>query len=570
MTNILSIHTGHDASITFWKDYKQLFISKEERLNRIKNWGKDFPKLSFELFVNKFDPQTVDVLLLGRNFFKSDYFKENLKVEIKKILKKILFRKEKLISVNMACRRNLTKNEKDFFDFKKIKRELFLRDDVEVIFCDHHLAHALPCLFFNPKWKNALLYTSDGGGDGMHYSFNFFNRNKLHQLYGGNDLLYKKYTPNSLGQMYAIVTEICGFKRNRHEGKITGLAAYGKPLSGNEICSLYSVNKKNGKIISLFDNYDQLKIHLLKIYNKIGRDNFASSAQYALEKLTITSIKILKKKYPFSNIGLAGGVFANVRLNQKISEIDGINDIFIFPPMGDEGLVIGYVLDYLLKKNGIEFFLKQRRELNSVSWGEECKNDTFKIPKGVTIYKNNNIVSETAKLLLKSKVCAIFEGRMEYGPRALGNRSIMINPSNKKINDVVNKRLGRTEFMPFAPYVLSVDAESVFEVNKCNKNALKFMTITTNVKKKWRKKIQATVHVDYTARPQIIKRSENKLYYDILKEFKKLSGIPCLVNTSFNAHEEPIINKISEAFEALKKDRIDFLITSNKIFKKKL
>ena len=141
---------------------------------------------------------------------------------------------------------------------------------------------------------------------------------------------------------------------------------------------------------------------------------------------------------------------------------------------------------------------------------------------------------------------------MEYGPRALGARSILVNPSNHLINDIVNNRLGRTEFMPFAPVVLEEMVEELFVVTNSNKKAMKFMTITTNVKEKWKNKIAATVHVDGTARPQTINEKQNKFYYEIIKCFFKKTGIPCLVNTSFNAHEEPIINRPEEAFAVLR------------------
>lgn len=171
-----------------------------------------------------------------------------------------------------------------------------------------------------------------------------------------------------------------------------------------------------------------------------------------------------------------------------------------------------------------------------------------------------NPSKETAKLLADGKVGAIFYGAMEMGPRALGARSILASPAKREVNDSINARLQRTEFMPFAPYVLKEDAERVFKIDDRNRYACRFMTITTEVNIEFAEEIPAVVHVDGTARPQIIERADNKLYHDILTEFKALTGLPCLVNTSFNAHEEPIINTPDEAIQALADDRIDFLI----------
>ena len=415
-----------------------------------------------------------------------------------------------------------------------------------------------------PAWNNALLYTSDGGGDGLNYSFTYFDGNTIDVLYGGNDKLMKSWLPDSLGQMYGMVTQICGFKKNRHEGKITGLAAFAEPLAADEIIRQYYIDT-NGRILPHFSDYEQLDELLKNIFSTHGRETLASSAQYALEQLTLESIEKLKSQYSFDNIGLSGGVCSNVRLNQLISEVEDINDLFVFPSMTDEGLVVGYVLDYLLKRDGLKDWLSHRRDLDDVYWGEDLQLKMSDLPSEFKIICTDDIAQKTAELLERNHVCALYTARMEYGPRALGARSILINPSDCSINDTVNARLDRTEFMPFAPVVLDDIVEDVFEVTSSNREAMRFMTITTNVKDKWKDKIQATVHVDGTARPQIIQRKDNPLYYDILQSFYELTGIPCLVNTSFNAHEEPIINTPSEALTALKDDRVDYLVFSNMI-----
>ena len=174
----------------------------------------------------------------------------------------------------------------------------------------------------------------------------------------------------------------------------------------------------------------------------------------------------------------------------------------------------------------------------------------------------------TARRLNAGQLGAIYVGRMEYGPRALGTRSILANPSRRETHDLLNKRLSRSEFMPFAPVIAADKAATVFDVNLVNAYACRFMTITCNVKPEWRDRIAAVVHVDGSARPQIIEREPNPLYYDILTAFERASGLPVLVNTSFNVHEEPIVNKPAECVRALLDGRIDFVVTTQGIYER--
>ena len=175
-------------------------------------------------------------------------------------------------------------------------------------------------------------------------------------------------------------------------------------------------------------------------------------------------------------------------------------------------------------------------------------------------------VEGTAKRLAAGEIGAIYTGRMEYGPRALGARSILANPSRRETHDLLNTRLDRTEFMPFAPVIAADKAAEVFDVNKVNAYACRFMTITCNVRPAWRDRIPAVVHVDGSARPQTIVRESNPLYFDILAAFERATGIPVLVNTSFNVHEEPIVNTPRECAQALIDRRIDFVVTQQAIY----
>jgi len=284
----------------------------------------------------------------------------------------------------------------------------------------------------------------------------------------------------------------------------------------------------------------------------------------------LLSLSRLLARHKARRLGLAGGVFANVRLNRVLAEGLPIEEIFIFPAMGDEGMPAGGALSYLLQRDGLSHWLKQRRRLRHMYFGRDYTDAIDVVLKATTGVRitGEPPIDGAARRLNVGQLGAIYTGRMEYGPRALGARSILANPSQRETHDLLNKRLARSEFMPFAPVITAEKAAEVFDVNSLNAYTCRFMTITCNVKPQWRQRIAAVVHVDGSARPQIIERDANPLYYDILAAFERESGLPVLVNTSFNVHEEPIVNKPSECVKALLDGRIDFIVTTQGIYER--
>ena len=225
-------------------------------------------------------------------------------------------------------------------------------------------------------------------------------------------------------------------------------------------------------------------------------------------------------------------------------------------------------LCYLRDRDGLAAWLQQRRRLDNVYLGQDfdARIDTvLAANSGIRQVPGDPVELATA-LVESGAAGAIFVGRMEYGPRALGARSIIANPTDPTINDRLNQRLDRSEFMPFAPYVLEEDAERVFEISPVNRYAARFMTITCAVRPEWRARIPAVVHIDNTARPQIIRDSDNPLFAGILRRFRDRTGIPVLINTSFNVHEEPIVNRPEECRRALVDGRVDFVVTKRGVY----
>lgn len=561
---ILAIHSGHDSSVSLWNDYEHIISIKEERLDRVKNSGKKMPKLALEELREFVDFEDIDVVLLGRGYFDSDLFRLSPLTRLRFWKKRMFSARGAWISIGLAMRLEKTYEESQVLNIEKFIRRYRLSSKTKILFFDHHRAHAVPALFHSPSWNDCLLYTADGGGDGLHYSFHLLTDNQITEIYGGNDVRGDYWRPDSLGEMYGIATEICGFIKNRHEGKLTGLAAFAEKSFSHRIVEQYFISEE-GRIIPRFKTYQDLRNIMNSIYAEGGAKELASAAQGALEHLILGSIKKLRTRFSFNNIGLSGGVFANVLLNQRISDLDFVDEIFVFPPMGDEGLPYGYALDYLRRRDGDLVWLGQRRQLQSMYW-DRAQTDWSEVSDSIAKIESDDISSSAAQLLASGKVGAIFTSTMEYGPRALGARSILIDPRHRSVNDAVNKRLARTEFMPFAPVVLDEFADEFFEIASSRRRAMEFMTVTTKVAEDKIDSIPAVVHVDGTARPQIISKQVNRLYYDTISAFYRLTGIPVLVNTSFNAHEEPIIRTVSQAVRALKDNRVDFILTDSGIY----
>jgi carbamoyltransferase len=268
---------------------------------------------------------------------------------------------------------------------------------------------------------------------------------------------------------------------------------------------------------------------------------------------------------------LAGGVFANVKFNQKISELDCVDSLYVYPDMGDGGLAYGAAM---LSDVNCTRFDPQISKLRDVYLGPEFTDKDVKacIAKDPDILADlsDNIARESAVLIANKKILGWFQGRMEYGPRSLGNRSILATPVDANINRWLNERLKRTEFMPFAPSCLYESSDQLFDIQKESlKRAAEFMTITFRVNEAWLDKVPAVIHVDNTARPQLVKKAANPAFYELLIEFEKLTGLPLVVNTSFNSHEEPIICNPNEAINALKRGIIDVLVIGNYVVRRK-
>jgi carbamoyltransferase len=269
-------------------------------------------------------------------------------------------------------------------------------------------------------------------------------------IYGGEECLLTPLPIDSIAYAYMTMTGALGFTPLRHEGKLTGLAAYGQPILA-------------GRVFSNFRDYPEMEKFIHEIVKGVSREDAFASIQDALERTMLRSIARLLERTKARHLGLAGGIFANVKLNRLIAEKLPIDEIFIFPAMGDEGMTAGGALCYLLQRDGLANWLSQRRRLHDVYFGRDYTNLIDKSIEALAEIRRTaeSPVEGAAKRLNASQLGAIYVGRMEYGQRALGARSILANPSRRETHDLLNKRLSRSEFMPFAPVITAEKAATV-------------------------------------------------------------------------------------------------------------
>ena len=555
MPIVLGFHSNNLTGAALIRDGKIISAVNEERLDRVKN-SEVFPEKSIKEVIKEagIANQDIDLIALGDFKYKLPYLKEYFKrlfMTSPSYYYYILGRIKHIWHVQSECSKA---------NYRYIKKNFPHKNSAYV---EHHLSHAATAHYTSGSDKN-LIVTMDGWGDKLSSGAFLGNKEKIERLYNSYDL-------DSLGYFYGRITVALGFIPHRHEGKITGLAAYGKPTK--ELMSMMNrmghFDEKNMRFKfnlgeDYFPTFDVNKKFMNKI-SKFKREDVAAAAQKFLEDMARKYVTSLIERHGSNHIVLSGGVFANVKLNQAIKEINGVKSIFIHPNMGDGGLCLGNALH--IYNNEISYM---NVKLKDVYFGPGFSDKEIKdgLDKTNLEYKYlEDIEYQVAELLSKEKVVARFNGRMEYGPRALGNRTILYQTQDKSVNDWLNKNLKRTEFMPFAPVTLAKYAGKCYKNVKGAEYAAKFMTITFDCTNWMKEASPGVVHLDGTARPQLIEESDNPSYYRIVDEYRKITGIPSLINTSFNMHEEPIVCTPNDAIRAFIESKLDYLAIGNYLVK---
>jgi carbamoyltransferase len=409
---------------------------------------------------------------------------------------------------------------------------------------EHHITHAANA-YFGSGFDEAVIISLDGYGSGLAGSASLGRNGTIERIHG---IEY----PHSLGTFYESVTSGLGFRPSRHEGKIVGLAAYGDPKILRDVL-LARVDQQPGNYRILESNNLYFARMLATQFPKI---DVAAAYQHVLEVVATSYVAHYVKQTGVRNVVLSGGVVANVKLNQRIFELEDVDKIFIHPNMGDGGCGTGAALLEFQGSPNIS------QPLPNVYLGPSYSDDDIlaELQRSQLAYeKCTPIEPKIAELIAAGKVVARFTGRMEYGPRALGNRSILYHAKEPEVNQWLNQRLGRTEFMPFAPATLYEHRHQCYVNVDGADYAAQFMTITFDCTEFMRRESPAAVHVDGTARPQLVTATSNPSFHRVLTEYHRLTGLPSVINTSFNMHEEPIVCSPDDAIRAFLQGNLDYL-----------
>ena len=593
MTSVLGISAFyHDSAACILKDGKIIAAAQEERFTRKKH-DPSYPHNAIE-FVLKYASlrlsEVDQIVFFEKPFLKFERLLETYVafapkgfVSFSKAMP--LWIKEKLFQKNLLFNK-LKEHDKNY------------KSDENIFFSDHHLSHAASAFFPSP-FNEAIILTADGVGEWATTTVAIGKGNKL-------DIKKEIHFPHSLGLLYSAFTYYTGFKVNSGEYKLMGLAPYGNPIYEDKIYQL--VDTKEDGTFRLDQDYFNYATGLTmtssKFHNLFGQDprnpehdkltqfhmDIAASIQKVTEDIMINLLRSIKKEYNIKNLCLAGGVALNCVANGKILKEKIFDNIWIQPAAGDAGGSLGAALALWHLDQGNERNINLNDDMKGSYLGPEFTQNQIeeKLKLIGAVYETvdyEKLINQTSEHLSNEKAIGWFQGRMEFGPRALGGRSILGDPRSEKMQKNLNLKVKyRESFRPFAPSILKEDLSNWFNLNVespymllvAEINSDKKIEMTDEQKQLFgieklnikRSEIPAVTHVDYSARIQTVTQKNNKPYYDLISKFKEKTGCPVVVNTSFNVRGEPIVNTPEDAFNCFMGTELDFLVIGNCVLDK--
>lgn len=588
---ILGVWDGTPSSAALIVNGEIKFAISEERLTRYKN-AYGFPKRSIECIFHKTGYKITDIdevamstaslsptyFYTSRNmkFSVKDYWKEQNEYWYKKFYegkdpKYLEIFKDKIDFKKFPYDKNLIKDENDAAGMLKARKkhisETLGIDQTKISIHDHHTCHACYGYLMSPyRNKESLIFTMDGNGDNTNGTISYANF--------GKELSFISRSSNfNLGRIYRYATLLLGMKPADHEYKVMGLAAYNSEKYGKEA---YEVYKETLQVDGLKFKYKkQIKDHFFYFKEKLEGQRFDAIA-YGLQRFTeeiLTKwISNGIKHSGIQNIIMSGGVAQNIKANKCIAELESLDQLFVPPGPGDESICIGAAwLQYLKKGGKITDIPIYTNAYFGPSYEEnEIENEIQNLDLDHFIIKKVQ-VKEVAEIIANGEVVAHFgEDPMEFGARALGNRSILADPRNQETIAHINKLVKMRDFwMPFAPSILE-ERQDDYIVNPKRIDA-RYMAIGFDSTSLARKHLSAGIHpFDKTMRPQIVNAKDNQKYHLLISEFEKLTGVGALLNTSFNIHGEPIVGTPYDAIDTLKRCGLKHLFLGNYLISKKL
>ena len=594
MTSILGISAFyHDSAACILKDGEIIAAAQEERFSRIKH-DPSYPYNAIE-FVLKYAnlklSEVDQIVFFEKPFLKFERLLETYVafaprgfISFAKAMP--LWIKEKLFQKNLLF--NKLKNHDDNY-----------KTDENIFFSDHHLSHAASAFFPSP-FDEAIVLTADGVGEWATTTVALGKQNNL-------EIKKEIHFPHSLGLLYSAFTYYTGFKVNSGEYKLMGLAPYGDPIYEKKIKQLIDI--KDDGTFRVDQSYFNYATGLTMINNKFNnlfgqkprnpkKDkitqfhmDIAASIQKVTEEIMIKLAKSIRKEYNVKNLCLAGGVALNCVANGKILKEKIFENIWTQPASGDAGGSLGATLAFWHLEQGNKRIVNNFDNMKGSYLGNEfsqaeIENELLTIGAKFRSFDYDELISKTVECLSNEKAIGWFQGRMEFGPRALGARSIIGDPRSDTMQKNLNLKVKfRESFRPFAPSILKEDLEEWFDISvespymllvaQMNKDKKIKMSVSQknlfgieklNVK---RSEIPAVTHIDYSARIQTVSEKNNKRYYDLISKFKEKTGCPLIVNTSFNVRGEPIVNSPTDAFNCFMGTELDILVIGNCFLDKK-
>ena len=584
---ILGIHDGHNSGCSVFVDGKNKCTLSEEKITRKKNeYGFPLFSVSEALKFCKIKKSQIDFVAVSTKFLPPKYFfvKRNTSFTINDYLKeqneywypklyknkKIKYLdifKDKILNKNLYNRKYV-KNEDDVEGMQKARRDLISKtiniSKEKIFFYDHHMCHAYYGYYGSnySQNKKVAIVTADGGGDNCNASIWIAKNNKIKNIY--------KTNIGNIGRIYRYFTLLLGMKPTEHEFKVMGMAGYGSTNTDYYKAPLKvltdTLNIKGTK----FYYKKKIRDHFFYFKDKIGHyrfDTLSFVVQKFTEDLLSKWFNNISKKYKVRDFVFSGGVAQNIKATKKILERKTINSIFIPPGPGDESLSIGAC--YVMLHNQGEKKENIQNISNPYIGKEFNSSDLSFIFKDKKLKTKKTDQKKIAMLLSKGNVIARYStGSFEFGPRALGNRSILADPRNQETINVINKKIKVRDFwMPFAPSILEEDFNK-FILNP-KKHKPYFMTMSFDTSMLAKKKLGAACHpFDKTARPQLVSKKYNPRYYELISEFKKITGLGAILNTSFNLHGEPIVYSPIDAIRTFKNSGLEYLNIDNLLIQK--
>lgn len=431
-----------------------------------------------------------------------------------------------------------------------IKRAGFHHYNLSLI--DHHSAHAQAAAGCS-SFDDGMVITLDGVGDGLSGSIWVFNKNRLH-------LIKKIPSTTSMGIFFEHVTNLMNMRELEDEGKVMALANFAYPVKDSENPLMDIISCKDLGFVSPYHSMAMFKA-MKKIFWRYPSEQFSFMAQRVLEKRVVCLVKNSVSKTGKKNIALAGGLFSNIKLNMNLGELDCIKKCHVFPHPGDGGLALGAAMAVNHRKNNV--FGTQLKDLYLGPSYSSSQINSFLKGKKVYFKPVENPAVSAADLILKGEIILWFRGRAEFGPRALGNRSILARPDSLQIKDRLNLVLKkRVWYQPFCPSILIKDAPVLLHTEKQGVSNNRFMTSGFKVRKDHQKTLQGVMNVDGTCRPHFVS-DENPVFRDLLRHIKISLGSGVVLNTSFNIHGDPMVCSPEDAIETLLRTGIRYLFMEN-------